>query len=270
MFPYEEYLRMDKFPHVWCAGCGNGIIVKSMIRAIHKLGTDKNKVVIVSGIGCSSRTPGYMDCNTLHTTHGRALAFATGAKLANPELTVVVPAGDGDIAAIGGNHFIHSARRNIDITCIVYNNYIYGMTGGQVSPTTPRGKKASTAPYGAIDPPFDICGVAIGAGASFVARGTVYHATHLEKLIEQGIRKKGFSVIEVLTPCPISYGRKNRMGTAVDMFRWFKENSITVERAKNMKPEDLKDKIIRGVLADIERPEYTEEYKKLVERVKER
>ena len=166
----ENYFRMEKFPHIWCPGCGHGIIMASIARAIEKLGLDKDKVCIVSGIGCSSRAPGYMDFNTLHTTHGRALAFATGVKLANPELEVIVIAGDGDLSAIGGNHLIHSARRNINLTTICFNNNIYGMTGGQYSPTTPTHEKGTTAPYGNIDKPFDIAKLAIGAGATYSAQ----------------------------------------------------------------------------------------------------
>lgn len=172
MFDYEYYLRLEHFPHIWCAGCGHGIVLKALLRAINKLNIPKDKVALVSGIGCSSRTPGYVDFNTLHTTHGRALAFATGIKMSNPDLVVIAVMGDGDCAAIGGNHFIHAARRNIDITVVVENNFIYGMTGGQVSPTTPYGVPATTAPYGALERPFDIINLAEGAGAIFGARAT--------------------------------------------------------------------------------------------------
>lgn len=166
--------------------------LKAMLRAIDRLGWHKDEIVMVSGIGCSSRTPGYVDFNTVHTTHGRALAFATGIKMAKPELKVIVVSGDGDATAIGGNHFIHTARRNIDLTLVIFNNYIYGMTGGQYSPTTPVGSWGSTAPYGNLENPFDICGLAQAAGASYVARGTVYHAVQLDKLIEGAMRKKDF------------------------------------------------------------------------------
>ncbi|MCK4249917.1 2-oxoacid:ferredoxin oxidoreductase subunit beta [candidate division WOR-3 bacterium] len=268
MFPYEKYLRLDKFPHIWCTGCGCGIIMKAMLRAIEKSKIPKDSIALVSGIGCSSRTPGYVDFNTLHTTHGRAIAFATGLKLAKPKLKIIVVSGDGDAIAIGGNHFIHAARRNLDMTVIVYNNYIYGMTGGQASPATPIGKKGSTAPYGSIEPSFDISGLAIAAGATFVARSTCYHAVQLDKYIEKGLLKKGFSLIEVLAPCPTYYARLNRIGTSVDMLRWYKENSIPVEAAKKMSRKEKDGKIIIGVLHNIERVEFCEEYKKLVERVK--
>ncbi len=268
MFPYKKYLRIDKFPHIWCTGCGCGIIMKAMIRAIDRAKIQKDDMAVVSGIGCSSRTPGYMDFNTLHTHHGRAIAFATGLKLAKPKLKVIVVTGDGDATAIGGNHFIHAARRNLDMTVLLYNNHIYGMTGGQVSPTTPFGRRASTAPYGSAEPDFDISGLAIAAGAAFVARSTCYHATQLDKLIEKALLKKGFSLIEVLSPCPTYYARPNRLGSAVDMLRFYKENSIPIETARKLSDEEKKGKITIGVLHDIERTEFCEEYQKLVERIK--
>ena len=178
----EKYFRMNKLPHIWCPGCGHGIILGSLIRAIDNLDLDQDNICIVSGIGCSSRAPGYMNFDTLHTTHGRALAFATGIKLSKPELKVIVITGDGDCAAIGGNHLIHAARRNIDLTTIVFNNNIYGMTNGQYSPMTPKGAFASTAPYGNIDRNFDLCKLAVAAGATYVARGTVYHTNQLLNL----------------------------------------------------------------------------------------
>src|SRR3989304_5195788 len=264
---YEKYMRVDKFPHIWCPGCGDGKAMKAIIRAIDRTGLDKDNIAMVSGIGCSSRTPGYLDFNTLHTTHGRALPFATGVKMAKPEMNVIVVSGDGDATAIGGNHFIHTARRNIDITMLIFNNYIYGMTGGQYSPTTPQGKFATTAPYGNIEPSFDICGLAIAAGASFVARGTVYHALPLDKMIEQAIRKKGFSVVEIFSQCPTAYGRRNKQGTPVDMMNWYKDSAVPVTKAKTMSPEDLQGKLVTGVLHDVEKPEYTEQYARLIERV---
>lgn len=266
---YEKYLRIDKFPLIWCEGCGDGIVLKAILRAVDRIGLDKNEVVMVSGIGCSSRTPGYVDFNTLHTTHGRAIAFATGIKMVKPNLTVIVVTGDGDATAIGGNHFIHAARRNIDLTVIVYNNYIYGMTGGQYSPTTPIGSWGSTAPYGNLEPPFDISGLAIAAGASYVARGTVYHVVQLDKLIESAIRKKGFSVMEVITPCPTYYGRRNNQKTAVDMLKWQVEHTVSASKAERLAPEALQDKIVTGVLVDREKPEYVEQYEKLIARVRE-
>lgn len=266
MFDYETYLRTSKMPLIWCAGCGDGIVLKAMLRAIHKLGLEKDKICMVSGIGCSSRLTGYVDFNTLHTTHGRAITFATGIKMARPELHVIVVTGDGDATAIGGNHYIHAARRNIDLTVILFNNNIYGMTGGQVSPTTPLGKFASTAPYGNFENSFNISGLALAAGASFVARSTVYHATQLEKYVEKAILKKGFSVVEVITQCPTTYGRRNREGTAVDMMLAQKENSIPVSRARTMSEEELEGKIVTGILVDTEKPECRSEYQKIIDR----
>ena len=192
MATVHKYFRVrKKFPHVWCPGCGHGTITGSIIRAIDSIGLSRNKVVMVSGIGCSSRAPVYFDFNTLHTTHGRAIPFATGIKLANPDLTVIVVTGDGDATAIGGNHFIHACRRNIDISTIVYNNSIYGMTGGQYSPATPTDCISTTTPYGNVDDPFDICSLAQGAGAAFVARGTAYAINKTDKIIERALRHNG-------------------------------------------------------------------------------
>ena len=257
----HKYLRHDKkFPHVWCPGCGNGIVLGAMIRAIDRLGYSKDEIVMVSGIGCSGRLPVYVDFNTLHTTHGRALTFATGVKLAKPELKVIVVMGDGDATAIGGNHFIHAARRNINITAIIINNNIYGMTGGQYSPTTPYGMKATTAPYRHIEHAFNIAELAVTAGAVFVGRGTVYHARLLDKLIEKALVKRGFGVVEIITHCHTQYGRRNRMGDAVAMMNWQKEHAIRIERAGDLSEEELKDKFTIGVLADRDLPIYTEQY----------
>jgi 2-oxoglutarate/2-oxoacid ferredoxin oxidoreductase subunit beta len=265
MFDYEQYLRKSKMPLIWCAGCGDGIVMKAMLRAIDKLQIAKDDICMVSGIGCSSRLPGYLDFNTLHTTHGRAITFATGIKMVKPELHVIVITGDGDATAIGGNHFIHAARRNIDLTIILFNNHIYGMTGGQVSPTTPFAKYASTAPYGNIENPFDISGLAAAAGASFVARGTAYNAIQLEKLIQKAIEKKGFSVVEAMTPCPTTYGRRNREGTGVDMLLYQKENSIPVAKANKMEAEKRQGKIVTGVLVDREKAECRQEYQNILD-----
>ncbi len=268
MFEYLPYIREWNFPHIWCSGCGDGIVLKALIRAMDGLGIQRDEAVMVSGIGCSSRTPGYVDINTLHTTHGRALAFATGVKHASPDLNVIVVTGDGDATAIGGNHYIHAARRNIDLTVLLYNNYIYGMTGGQVSPTTRRGDRASTAPYGNIEPAFNISGLAKAAGASFVARGDVYNVKKLEKLIKLAIQKKGFSLLEILSPCPTAWGRRNKMGHPVKLMEWLRDSVVSVEKWERMTPEEREGKIRTGVLVDVEKPEFTEEYAKLVERLK--
>ena len=268
MFDYLDYIREKNFPHIWCSGCGDGIVLKSLIRSLKKLGIPKDEAVMVSGIGCSSRTPGYVDINTLHTTHGRAIAFATGVKLANPKLHVIVVTGDGDATAIGGNHYIHGARRNIDLTVLLYNNYIYGMTGGQVSPTTPRGKNASTAPFGNLEPSFNIAGLAQAAGASFVALGDVYHVQQLDKLITGALSKKGFSVVEILSPCPTAYGRRNKLANPVDLMNWLKDNIVSKERFEKMAEDERKGKIPSGILWDVEKPEFTAEYDKLIERLR--
>lgn len=262
-FNYDQYIRPGKLPHIWCPGCSHGITLKSIIRAIDSLKLKKDDISMVSGIGCSSRAPGYVDFNTLHTTHGRALAFATGVKFANPKLNVIVISGDGDATAIGGNHFIHACRRNIDMTLVVMNNNIYGMTGGQFSPTTPQGAFATTTPYGNPDPAFDICSVAEAAGASFVARGTTYHVPALDKLISQAIAHKGFSVVEVVSACPVYYGRKNKIKSAADMLRIQKDSAVSVAAAAKMKPEELEGKFKIGVLAQKQRAEYCEEYEKV-------
>ena len=265
----HKYLRHDKkFPHVWCPGCGIGIMLGALIRAIDRIGYEKDEVVLVSGIGCSGRLPVYVDFNTLHTTHGRALTFATGVKLAKPSLKVIVIMGDGDAVAIGGNHFIHSARRNIDVTAIIVNNSIYGMTGGQYSPTTPYGKRSSTTIYSNIEQDFKISELAVTAGAVFVGRGTVYHAKLLDSLIEKAILKEGFSVVEVISHCHTQYGRQNRLGTAVEMMEWQRDNAVPVEKAATMKPEELQNKIVIGILVNKELPVYQNEYDKIRERAK--
>ena len=265
----HKYLRHDKkFPHVWCPGCGIGIMLGALIRAIDRIGYEKDEIVLVSGIGCSGRLPVYVDFNTLHTTHGRALVFATGVKLAKPSLKVIVIMGDGDAVAIGGNHFIHAARRNIDVTAIIVNNSIYGMTGGQYSPTTPYGMKSTTTVYSNIEQDFKISELAVTAGAVFVGRGTVYHAKLLDSLIEKALLKKGFSVVEVISHCHTQYGRQNRLGSAVEMMEWQRDHAVPVEKALKMKPEELKDKILTGVLIDKELPVFQDEYEKIRERAK--
>lgn len=265
----HKYLRHDKkFPHVWCPGCGIGIMLGALIRAIDRIGYEKDEVVLVSGIGCSGRLPVYVDFNTLHTTHGRALTFATGIKLAKPNLKVIVIMGDGDAVAIGGNHFIHAARRNIDVTAIIVNNSIYGMTGGQSSPTTPYGMKTTTTAYSNIEQSFKISELAVTAGAVFVGRGTVYHARLLDELMEKAFLKPGFSVVEVISHCHVQFGRQNRLGSAVEMMQWQRDNAIPVEKALKMKPEELKDKILIGVLIDKELPVYQDEYQKIRDRAK--
>ncbi len=262
----HKYLRHEKkFPHVWCPGCGNGIVLGALIRAIDRTGFTKDEIVLISGIGCSGRLNVYVDFNTLHTTHGRALTFATGVKLANPRLQVIVVMGDGDATAIGGNHFIHAARRNLNLTAVIINNNVYGMTGGQYSPTTPYGARSATSFYGNIEHAFSIAELAVTAGAAWVGRATVYHATLLDELIEAAILKRGFAVVEAISHCHTQFGRRNQMGGPVEMMRWQKEVAVKVEKARTMTPEELQDKITIGVLTDRDLPIYTQEYRKIRE-----
>ena len=264
------YMRIDHLPQMWCPGCGNGVIMHDVAVAIDELiadeesGIKREDIVIVSGIGCSSRAAGYLDFNSIHTTHGRAIAFASGIKMANPRLHVIVLTGDGDCSAIGGNHLIHAARRNLGLTVIAFNNDIYGMTGGQYSPTTPNGDKATTAPYGNVDRPFDIARLASGAGASFSARGDVYHARETIDIIKQAILHKGFSLVDVYSICPTYYGRKNKKGDAVEMLKWQKENLIPTGRYYSMSEEERAGKKLVGILSFNDYPEYTEEYAKII------
>ncbi len=259
--PYiiENLRGNKKFPTVWCPGCGNGVVLSAVVRAINKLGLDKNFITMVSGIGCAGRMPAYLDVNTVHTTHGRALAYATGLKLAKPEMEVIVVMGDGDATAIGGNHFIHTARRNIELTAIVVNNRIYGMTGGQYSPATPTGAFSTTSEYGNIDQPFDISRMAEVAGAGFVARSTVYHVAEMERFIEKGIEKRGFSVVEILSNCHTHYGKRNGLKKPVDYLNYFKENTTA-----NPSAPGEEGKIARGIFVDRDVRGFIEEYNDVV------
>lgn len=264
----HEYLRHDKkFPHVWCAGCSNGIVLGAIIRAIVDMQLNRDDIVMVSGIGCSSRMPVYIDLNTLHTLHGRAIAYATGVKMFKPNMKVIVVTGDGDCTAIGGNHLIHAARRNIDLTVILINNNIYGMTGGQASPTTPHDAIATTAPYGNIEPDFNICNLAMGAGASFVARTTAFHAQEMQNYVKEAMNHPGFSLLEIVAACPVIYGRLNKKGSAPEMMKNMRDNSIPFTAYEKLPKEQTERKIIRGILKREVRAEYTAEYAKLVERV---
>jgi 2-oxoglutarate ferredoxin oxidoreductase subunit beta len=265
----QKLRKNKKFPTIWCSGCGIGVVMGALIRAIDHLGLDNDQVALVAGIGCTARMPVYMDFNTLHTTHGRALAFATGLKIARPDMKVIAIMGDGDALAIGGNHFIHAARRNLGITALVVNNSIYGMTGGQYSPTTPLGGRATTAPYGNIEPPFPICDLAVAAGATYVARSTVYHALELDKYLAEAISRDGFSVVEAVSYCHTTYGRLNKLGTAADMMRSLKDNSIPQSALDRLTPEEkaANTKIVRGKFIDTPRPQYTQVYSNLITRV---
>jgi 2-oxoglutarate/2-oxoacid ferredoxin oxidoreductase subunit beta len=261
-----DWLRHDKkFPHVWCPGCGLGIVLGSLVRALAESGLDKNEVVLVSGIGCSGRLPVYVDVGSVHTTHGRALTFATGIKLAKPELTVITVMGDGDATAIGGNHLIHAARRNVDIVAVIVNNQTYGMTGGQYSPTTPAGARATTAPYGHIEPAFDISALCATAGASFVALTTAYHVNRMDELLLEAIKKRGFSVVEVLSPCHTNFGRQNRLGSQVDMMKDFKRRAVPAERWEKMTAAERTGRFALGVLVDRDLPTYLDSYRRICE-----
>jgi 2-oxoglutarate ferredoxin oxidoreductase subunit beta len=259
----KDFIRERFFPHMWCPGCGHGIVLNCLIRAIEKLGLSKNEIAMVSGIGCSSRITGYLDFHTLHTLHGRALAFATGLKLGLPALNVLVPMGDGDALAIGGNHFIHAARRNIGLTAIVMNNRIYGMTGGQFSPLSGCGTLATTAPYTNIDQDFDVVELSKAAGATFVARTTTYHVQQTTNILCDAIIHDGFSVVEILSQCPTYFGRKNKEGSAVDMMKRMKD--ITTPIGSKAKQENPK-LIERGIFVQKEQPEYCMEYNKVIQR----
>lgn len=264
----NEYIRQRFFPQMWCPGCGHGIVLGSLLRAIKELELDKNDIVMTSGIGCSSRISGYVDFHSLHTIHGRALAFATGVKLSKPSITAIVPMGDGDALAIGGNHFIHAARRNIDITAIVMNNSIYGMTGGQFSPLSGPGTKATTAPYSTIDRSFDIVNLSISAGATFVARSTTYHPVECINLIKKAIQHKGFSVVEILSQCPTHYGRKNRVGDAIDMLENYKTGTTKIGSKKLEKNPAL---IQRGIfIENTDVPDYCTAYDEIIQKAMKR
>jgi 2-oxoglutarate/2-oxoacid ferredoxin oxidoreductase subunit beta len=251
---YNDYLRVNRLPTTWCAGCGDGAIMKALVRAMDELQIERDNTAIISGIGCSGRFSGYLDFNTLHVTHGRTLAFATGMKMAAPKSKLIVVSGDGDCYAIGGNHFIHACRRNIDMTLIVINNYTYGLTGGQVSPESPAGSITPTTPYGSIEPNFDACELAIAAGASFVARSVVASPLHMDKMMKAALQHKGFSLVEVLSNCHINWGRKNEYAAAADLIKHLKDRTTTIK-------DEAGEKHLIGILRqDTEKPEYSETY----------
>lgn len=268
--PMEGILRGDRIPHIWCPACGIGTAVTAFIDALKQLELDLNNVSVVSGIGCTGRVAGYIKVDSFHTTHGRPIAFATGIKLGNPETKVVVFSGDGDIVAIGGNHFIHAARRNIDITVICVNNFIYAMTGGQVAPTTPLTAYATTSPYGNFEPPSNIPQLAEAFGAVYVARWTALHVRRLTRSIKEALSKPGFSVVEVISPCAQYYSRINRLGDGLDMMKFYHENAI-IKHGEPTENLDLnfQESIIVGKFIDRERPTYTELYKNWLTEVKD-
>ena len=255
---YEQFFRQNRLPHLWCPGCGNGTALKCIAEAIEGAdGITQDNTAIVSGIGCSSRGSGYMDFDTVHTAHGRAIPFATGIKLARPELNVIVITGDGDCTAIGGNHFLHGCRRNVDLTVVLFNNNIYGMTGGQTSPTTPTGMSTTTAPYGTVDRVLDACRIAEAAGATYVARSTAFHVKHLTQMISGGLESHGFSLIEAIVQCPTAYGRRNKMGAPAAMLSWMRDHAVMKSAWDKLPPEKrTPDKFPIGLLHACEGAEY--------------
>ncbi|HBV88743.1 MAG TPA: 2-oxoacid:ferredoxin oxidoreductase subunit beta [Desulfosporosinus sp.] len=260
---YQDYLDKNRLPHMWCPGCGDGIILRAYTEALVELDLAPKEVVTVTGIGCWGKADDYLTTQAFHGTHGRALAFATGIKLANPDLHVVTLMGDGDAVTIGGNHFIHAARRNIDLTAIVTNNYNYGMTGGQYSATTPLESKTTTSPKGTPEPGFNVCLLAEAAGANFVARTTAYHATALKNLIKDAITHKGFSLVEVISPCPTYFGRFNGNSSAVNMFNWLKDSAVPISKYGKMTAEEQAERFAVGTLVKKERPDFYTTYRRI-------
>ncbi len=267
----DAFLRLDRMPHIWCAGCGIGTAVGCFIRAVERAGLEPDKLSFISGIGCAGRAAGYVKLDSFHTTHGRALPFATGLALGNPELNIVVFSGDGDLLAIGGNHLIHSARRNIDMTVICINNFNYGMTGGQLGPTTPLGARTTTTPYGNTEYPFNVPCLLAASGATYVARWTVMHPREMERSIAEALVKPGFSFIEVLSPCPVLYGRLNKQSKGLDMMHDYLARSVIRNGAD---PKDVEmvpnGTIVVGKFIDIERPTLWDCYKQVFDRAKEK
>ncbi len=265
----EQYYRSKSLPTSWCPGCGIGTVVGGIVRAIMETGIPPERFVFVTGIGCYGGAGTYLKFSDIHALHGRCPSYGTGLKLANPSVYPILLMGDGDASAIGGNHLIHAARRNIDLTAVVLNNHTYGMTGGQYSPTTPGGTPASTAPYGMVENSFDLCRLVQAAGASFVARTTVYHVTQMIGLITRAIRHKGFSFVEVESQCPTYFGRSGKIGTPVDMLKWQRDHSIPVEKAGELSREELRGKIVTGIFIEEERAEYVDAYYALMDRLRE-
>jgi len=254
--PFSKYLRSAMMPHIWCSGCGNGIVLNCFVHALDELQLDLDKLVVVSGIGCIGRSAGYTNADSFHTTHGRAIPFATGVKLANPELEVVVISGDGDLFAIGGNHFIHAARRNIGIKVICANNFNYGMTGGQQGPTTPLESITNTTPYGNIEHPFNLVHLAAASGATYVARWTTLHVRRLTQSIKRMLQKEGFCFIEVVSPCPEIFGRQNKMRTGLEMMEWFRRASSVENFSDPSKAEITPEKIVVGEFVNVTKVSY--------------
>jgi len=269
--PSEKFLRTERLPHIWCPGCGIGSALNCFIRAIDHLEMNLDKLIVVSGIGCTGRVAGYLKLDSFHTTHGRAIPFATGLKLANPELKLVVFSGDGDLASIGGNHLIHAARRNIDMTVICVNNFIYGMTGGQVGPTSPTQVRTTTTPYGNFEPPFNLPYLMAASGASYIARWTIIHLTQLESAIGEALNRPGFNFIEVISPCPTIYGRLNKKANGVEFLRYFQQGSVTRNGADPKEADiEFNGPIIVGKFIDKKRPTLGEGFSQVLKKAAER
>jgi len=260
----DSLLRTERIPHIWCPGCGIGTVFSAVIHSVKNSGLDPNNIAMVSGIGCTGRMAGYIRLDSFHTTHGRALPFATGLKLAKPDTKIIVVSGDGDLLAIGGNHFIHAARRNMDLTVICVNNLNYGMTGGQQGPSTPLGAKTTTTVNGSPEEPFNFCYLAAACGATYVARWTAMQVRSLRSSISEALDKRGFSFVEVITPCPSSFGRRNRMGTALEMLKFYHGRSVI---RSDIDPRDasmdIDREIVVGKFVDIERPTFMDHYEKV-------
>jgi len=267
--PFHRFIRPSVTQTTFCPGCGDGIVAQAILRAIDGLGMDLDDFVFVSGIGCAAWIPSpFFNADVLHTTHGRPIAFAFGIKMGLPEKKVMVVSGDGDLVAIGGNHLIQNARRNIEMVVLCINNGIYGMTGGQAAPTTPMGIRTTTTPYGTVENTFNISKLVMAAGASFVACWTAAHPKQLTNSIKKAIQKKGFAFIEVFSQCPIQFGRKTGVGSAVEMLEDYKNRSISSKEAVKLSDEELKDRIVVGELVDMEKPEMLEEVKKMMDKAR--
>ena len=265
----EKYLRKSALPSIWCPGCGNGTVLSAALRAIDELEII-DRVGLVSGIGCAGWIPVYINADVMHTLHGRTLPFATGLKMSDPSRKIIVFSGDGDCLGIGGNHFIHACRRNLDITVIIFNNNIYGMTGGQYSPTTPMEKYASTAPYGNVENPFDLMRLSVNSGATFAARTTIFNYNQAVNLIQKGLSHKGMAVIEMVTNCHTYYGRYNGNPKPTMFLEYFKKNTVSLKKSAEMNSEELKGKIITGIFIDEERETYTQRYHNLIKKLSDK
>ncbi len=270
LHPLDDYLKKQRIPHIWCPGCGLGVVLGAFLRALKNSGISYDKAAVVSGIGCTGRVAGYLNMDSFHTTHGRAIPFATGLKIGNPDITTTVFSGDGDLFAIGGNHFIHAARRNVDFNVICVNNFNYGMTGGQAGPTTPSDANTTTTPFGGFEQPFNLSSVAAGSGAVYVSRWTTYHVDAMIKSMGDALNKRGFCFIEVLSPCPTGYGRKAGQKTGLDTMKYFKENS-RIENGADPASVSIEPggEIVVGRFVDRDEPTYQDKRWQVFERARD-